>query len=557
MGTEILCLQELNDVWQDEVDGMLPGWDRRSSPSMTISTYVKPGLHILSSAEVTIFPESIGKKNARKTLQVVVGRSCASAEQQQTWNVWNNHTVVGSQKISKVNGDVGTFCESALNRVVKLALDSMQALAPAQSNNKQCLVLLGDWNWFTKTTFGDALRKMPGLPDYHWHGADKRDFIVCFCGTQEVVMGQKVLAQDGAHCAITTKIGALAPAQGNPFKSADQDQAAALRALAQAEELQRAEAVKRAHTELEQDLREDAEEQEKELQEAKRKRIAEAEQQQLAEAQAKAAKADEEARLQVERRVAMELEWQAKLLQEEQARVLQKEKARVLQEARLQAQLSILQEEQRQREAHAKAEEEQRQREAHAKAEEEQRQARQREQEALDRASVLRGMLQDMIRKRKEEEASRREEEETERRLKAEQDELLLQRRATEEQEPKEEEEEQDFVMKLMPCKGLVMPIGHHVGEASTSLVVEALRQVLALRREKLEKLGQDADPRILPFTAQKEVHHCIYVFPTPASIALAPAQGNKSGLMTNAADLGDVGQRCTCDMAWFLLLLL
>ena len=76
---------------------------------MTISTYVKPGLHILSSAEVAIFPESTGKKSARKTLQVVVGRSCASTEQQQTWNVWNNHTVVGSQKISKVNGDVGNI----------------------------------------------------------------------------------------------------------------------------------------------------------------------------------------------------------------------------------------------------------------------------------------------------------------------------------------------------------------------------------------------------------------------------------------------------------------
>ena len=96
-------------------------------------------------------------------------------------------------------------------------------------------------------------------------------------------------------------------------------------------------------------------------------------------------------------------------------------------------------------------------------------------------------------------------------------DELLLQRRAREEQEPKEEEDEQDFVMKLMPCKGLVMPIGHHVGEASTSLVVEALRQVLALRREKLEKLDQDADPRILPLQPRRRsIIAYLYFQPQP-----------------------------------------
>ena len=331
-----------------------------------------------------------------------------------------------------------------------------------------------------------------------------------FFATQKVVVGQTVLAHGRSHCAIATKIGALAPAQGNPFKSADQDQAAAKRVLEQAEELQRAEAAKRARLEVEHDLREVAEQK----LEAERKRIAEAEQQQLAEAQAKA---DEEARLQAERRRALDqqMAWHAR--------------------------------EQQDREARLQAKEFMSQRAAHVKAEEEQRQAMQREQEALDRASVLRGMLQDMIRKRKEEEASRREEEETERRLKAEQDELLRQRRATTEQEPMEGEETEG-VFKLMPCKGLVMPIGHHVWEATTSSVVEALRQVLALRRDQLEKLGQDADPRLLPFTAQKEVHHCIYVFPTPASLALATAQGNKSGLMTNAADLGDVN--CPCNSA-------
>ena len=76
---------------------------------MTVSTYVKPGLHILSWSEVPIFPESKGKKSARKALRTVIGRSCTSAEQQQTWNVWNNHTIVGSDKTWKVNGDLGTF----------------------------------------------------------------------------------------------------------------------------------------------------------------------------------------------------------------------------------------------------------------------------------------------------------------------------------------------------------------------------------------------------------------------------------------------------------------
>ena len=109
MGTDILCLQELNDVWLDAVENMLPDWDRSSSQSMTLSTFVKPGLHILSTAEVAIFPESLGRKSARKILQVVVGRSCVSAEQQQTWNVWNNHTIVGSDKNFKVNGDFGKF----------------------------------------------------------------------------------------------------------------------------------------------------------------------------------------------------------------------------------------------------------------------------------------------------------------------------------------------------------------------------------------------------------------------------------------------------------------
>ena len=116
---------------------------------------------------------------------------------------------------------------------------------------------------------------------------------------------------------------------------------------------------------------------------------------------------------------------------------------------------------------------------------------------------------------------------------KEQEDQLLLQRRATEEQAAQDGEEEQDSMLKLMPCKGVVLPIGVNVGEAKSSLVLEALRGVLTLRREAFERLGEE-DRRILPFAKQKEVH-CIYVFPTTA---LAAARGNKSGLLANAADL-------------------
>ena len=473
--TDVLCIQELNYYWRNEVDHILPGWQRRSSEEMTVSTYVKPGLHILLCREVPIFPESTGRKAARKVMRTVIGRSCTSAEQQQTWNVWNNHTIVGSKtgsdKTFKIDGNLETFCKTACKKVVKLGVDSMQG-------SKQCLVLLGDWNWFTRAAFGDWLRTIPGLPDYRWCGGDRRDFIVCFGGTQELVEGQQVIASDNSHTAIVTKIGALAPAQGNHPKFwrlvPDPDHVAALQVLAQAEEHQRAEAEKRAHLELEEDLREAAEEREKER---KRQRLADEEEELF---QAKA-KADEEARLHAE--LAQELEAQAlEQWQQRCAAAAQEQEALLLQRR--------------------------------AK-EEEQAQARQQEQAALQRAELLKDMLLNMIRKRNHEEARLRIKEEEE---EAQQDELLLQRRANDDEQA-QEEEEQTSTLALMPCKGLVMPIGQHVWEARTDVVVEALRQVLALRREKLEHLPYTADLRILPFAAQKEVHdNCIYVFPTPPS---------------------------------------
>ena len=46
--------------------------------------------------------------------------------------------------IQWITGDIRTLCEQTLNRVMRLAL------ASAQGNEKQCVVLLGDWNYFRK-----------------------------------------------------------------------------------------------------------------------------------------------------------------------------------------------------------------------------------------------------------------------------------------------------------------------------------------------------------------------------------------------------------------------
>ena len=135
---DVLCFQELNDRWREQLDTILSCWERASSQAMTTSTYVRPGFTILKQAEHSIFPDSNGKSGARRVLQTVVGRprSCPSAEQQ-TWNIWNNHTVSGS-KAWRITGDIGRFCTLTLTNVMRLAL------ASAQGNTKQCVVLLGD-----------------------------------------------------------------------------------------------------------------------------------------------------------------------------------------------------------------------------------------------------------------------------------------------------------------------------------------------------------------------------------------------------------------------------
>ena len=111
---DVICFQELNDKWRAEFDKILVGWTRASCSVMTTSTYVKAGLVILQQAEHQLLPDADGKRVNRYILQTVIGRSrsCTIAEQQ-TWNVWNNHTVSG-QKDWKINGDIGTFCKLTL-----------------------------------------------------------------------------------------------------------------------------------------------------------------------------------------------------------------------------------------------------------------------------------------------------------------------------------------------------------------------------------------------------------------------------------------------------------
>ena len=141
------------------------------------------------------------------------------------------------------------------------------ALASAQGNN-DCTVLLGDWNYFRKVGFGDALRRMPEIKTCQFNG-EHRDFIVSLNASHEEVVDNQVLAWDCTHSAILAKIGALAPAQGN-ITASDSHRDEALAVMAQAEENQRAERERQALVQLEQDRLEAEEDQ---RQEAKRRRL--------------------------------------------------------------------------------------------------------------------------------------------------------------------------------------------------------------------------------------------------------------------------------------------
>ena len=204
---DVICCQELNNFWRAAMDDLLPGWQRNSNDKMTVSTYVRKGLFIKHRAEHHVFPESTGKKKLRMVVQTVIGRDKElPIEEQQTWNVWNNHTVSGEGDWA-ISGDIGKFCGRSITSVMR------KALASAQGNTKQCVVLCGDWNYFKKTGFGNILRSMSGVPDAEFCG-EHRDFIVSCFASQEEVGSSGLVAWDDQHAAVAARIHALAPAQG-------------------------------------------------------------------------------------------------------------------------------------------------------------------------------------------------------------------------------------------------------------------------------------------------------------------------------------------------------
>ena len=508
-GCDVLCFQELNEFWRDHLDEMLPNWTRASIDEMTVSTYVKPELEIKVAQCHPLFPESEGRKSRREVLQTVITRSGASAEQHE-WNVWNNHTVSGSSSW-KITGDIKKFCESALARVVE------KALASAQGNRS--VVCLGDWNYFKKVGFGDALRRLPG-PDCLFSG-EHRDFIVSFFSTHEEFVGNSIIAADGAHTAILARIGALAPAQGNtnvglPLTSVteEEDDEAAAEIMKQAASAQEEERQRNLLRQIEADVA--AAEAEAEAEET-RKRLEQREQelrQQLLEAQARAQKEKElrEQLLAAQARAQREKELREQLLRQKAAEEAEMRRRQAAQEA--ESKKRKAEEEEAAARAAAEAEAKRRRLETEqAEAEEMARKAAEgaeRARIAAERYEVLKKMLENHMEWIRENEAKQAEEEE---------EELLRQRRAAAEQDRQEQAlapaqsnnsvdddaDGSDPLFALMPAKALEMPIGDNVWGTRQNVVLEALKRVLALRRQVLQEMELH-DLRFLPHKGQVKV---------------------------------------------------